>query len=335
MACFVELSSNKERTTLEQSVVKTLCQFLKCELYLLRLYDGRGEYTPQVVLHGQPNSHISFESTSLEEIGEDLELSVRDYLVRLNNQLPENIFEQHQWAYWPLYSGENCIDLLVIKKETLSQDDIKLLKAIACIFSNFMALLDAGERDALTGLYNRRLFDTRLSTLIHSTSNRDCSTAERRQEHDQKFNFLGIIDIDFFKRVNDDYGHLFGDEVLLWMAKHMRQCFRNEDALFRYGGEEFAVLLTGLSQQQAEDAFERFRERIATTDFPQIGQITVSVGYAQIDHQANPTLVFGAADKALYYAKEHGRNRVECYHRLLDENKIGQEQQDNEDIELF
>ncbi|NQZ08067.1 MAG: GGDEF domain-containing protein, partial [Algicola sp.] len=213
--------------------------------------------------------------------------------------------------------------------------DLTILSAIGCIFSNFLALLDAGERDALTSLYNRRMFDTRLSSLVRSTVNEAHIEGERRARQPEPTNFLGIIDIDFFKRVNDDFGHLFGDEVLLWMARHMRQCFRNADSLFRYGGEEFAVLLTGLTQKQAQETFERFRTTIATNDFPQIGQITVSIGYSHIDRQANPTLVFGDADKALYYAKEHGRNRVFCYQQLLADNLLEADIQENVDIEIF
>ena len=127
---------------------------------------------------------------------------------------------------------------------------------------------------------------------------------------------------------------MFGDEVLLWLAQQMRHCFRNEDALFRYGGEEFAVLLAGLNRQQAQDTFERFRKTIANTSFPQIGKITVSIGYTNIDAQANPTLVFGEADKALYYAKEHGRDRVNCYPQLIEDGMIGHDKE-SEDIELF
>jgi diguanylate cyclase (GGDEF)-like protein len=104
--------------------------------------------------------------------------------------------------------------------------------------------------------------------------------------------------------------------------------------MFRYGGEEFAVLLAGLDQQDAHDVFERFRELVASTVFPQIGQITVSIGYTSIDAQANPTVVFGKADEALYYAKENGRNRVECYQQLLFE-KLIEGDKGKEDIELF
>ncbi len=335
MACFVELSSNKERITLEQSVVRTLCQLMDCELFLLHLFDGRGDFNPVTRLHGKADGNLLSEDNLRKEPFVVSDVTFSNYLELLKTHPPEAICQQDELLFWPLFSGENCIDLLVLRHKLQGKPDLTMLSAVGCIFSNFLALLDAGERDALTSLYNRRMFDTRLSSLIRSTANEANIEGERRARKPEPTNFLGIIDIDFFKRVNDDFGHLFGDEVLLWMAQHMRQCFRNEDSLFRYGGEEFAVLLTGLTQKQAQDTFERFRKTIATTDFPQIGQITVSIGYSHIDHQANPTLVFGDADKALYYAKENGRNRVLCYQQLLAENLLEVDTQENADIEIF
>jgi diguanylate cyclase (GGDEF)-like protein len=335
MACFVELSSNKERTTLEKSVVKIVCQLLKCELHLLHLYDRRGEFTPQVSLRGKAGGEVVFDDSSPEQLKPGLLQDISEYLKLLKDQSAEQIYQQNDLVFWPLYSGESCLDLLIFTHSRFNEIDLTLLNAISCIFSNFLVLLEASERDALTGLYNRRMFDIRLSTLVRNTVSAHNVQAERRHKEYSTSNFLGIIDIDFFKRVNDNFGHLFGDEVLLWIAQNMRQCFRNEDALFRYGGEEFAVLLTGLTQQQAQDTFERFRRTIATTEFPQIGIVTVSIGYAHIDHQANPTLVFGSADKALYYAKEHGRDRVESYQKLVKDNLIEDETSESAEIEIF
>lgn len=338
MACFVELSSNKERTTLEQSVIKTLCQLQNCPSYLFHLYDGRGEFNPHLVLSGDIQGEVTSNKRRVDEVNKDLGELIPHYLESLNHNEPRDVCQQGEYVFWPLMSGENCINIIVIPKNDCDNQcvvDYSLLNAISCIFTNFIALLDAGERDALTGLFNRRIFDTRLSTMARNENGGKAMSEDRRQPNDSATNYLGIIDIDYFKRVNDDYGHLFGDEVLLWLAQNMRQCFRNEDSLFRYGGEEFAVLLSGLTQAQAQEAFERFRRTIANTDFPQIGRITVSIGYSCIDKQANPTLVFGDADKALYYAKEHGRNRVECYQKLLLDGLIDQDKNESAEIEIF
>lgn len=332
VACFVELSSNKERSTLEHSVVKTLSQLFNCELYLLQLHNGRGEYDPEIRFWKPNPDNKSQTKPNLQ--GDEFQKTLASYLKKLDTQTPAQLYLQKKQVFWPLYVGENCLDVIVLERTVLINEELTLLAAVGSIFANFMELLDAGERDALTGLYNRRVFDTRLNALVSKSMSITQDTGERRGNHKQVFNFLGIIDIDFFKRVNDDFGHLFGDEVLLWLAQQMRHCFRNEDALFRYGGEEFAVLLAGLNEQQAQDTFERFRNAIATTAFPQIGQITVSIGYASIDSQANPTLVFGEADQALYYAKNHGRNRVDCFGRLMQSGSI-ENDREKVDIELF
>lgn len=334
MACFVELSSNKERTTLEQSVVKTLCQLLGCEIRLVHLYNSRKEFEPQIHLLGA-GADVEFSDSELTDYRADLFETISHYLEALEKSDPQSLCHQDGLLFWPLMSGEIVLDLLILEHKPITDFDLQLLHAIGCIFSNFLVLLDASERDALTGLYNRRMFDTQLSSLVRATVSAHRSEGERRHVQLLPTNFLGIIDIDYFKRVNDDYGHLFGDEVLLWLAQNMRHCFRNEDALFRYGGEEFAVLLTGLTQQQAMDTFERFRKTMEQTNFPQIGKITVSIGFSHIDKQANPTLVFGDADKALYYAKEHGRNQVQSYQMLIENQQLNQEEAESSDIELF
>jgi diguanylate cyclase (GGDEF)-like protein len=332
--CFVEISANKERSTLEHSVVKTLSQLLVCESYLLQLHDGRADFCPKFRFwQPDPNTPISEQKKPLLE-NLAIDPVVHNYLHELESRPPTELYLQQGKVFWPLYLGEICLDILVAERNELTEAELGLLKAIGAIFTNFMGLLDAGERDALTGLLNRRVFDTRLDALVRNSSMLHKETGERRQGSREAVGFLGIIDIDYFKRVNDVFGHLFGDEVLLWLAQQMRDCFRNEDALFRYGGEEFAVLLVGLNQQQAQETFERFRAAIATTAFPQIDQITVSIGYTNIDAQANPTVVFGEADKALYYAKEHGRNRVECFVQLIKDKRLKSDRE-KEDIELF
>lgn len=335
MACFVELSANKERSTLEQSVIKTLCQLFECDAFMVRLFDLQGDFAPEVIIKGNIDGQIVNLTAGLDMISQRFTVALEHYLAQLAKQAPQDIYLQDEFVFWPLYSNDVCINVVVIKQQPNLIVEASLLNATSRIYSNFLSLLEASERDALTGLYNRRIFDTRLSSLARGVDSKELLENERRLSHNRTSNFLGIIDIDFFKRVNDDYGHLFGDEVLLWLAQNMRHCFRNEDSLFRYGGEEFAVLLTGLSQIEAREAFERFRKTIAITDFPQIGQITVSIGYASIDNHVNPTLVFGDADKALYYAKEHGRNRVECYESLIARKLLTEDTSESSEVELF
>ena len=150
---------------------------------------------------------------------------------------------------------------------------------IAGIFANLMRLVDRLERDSLTGLLNRQSFDYRFEDLLeHHHQN-----PHRTPTDDTPW--LAITDIDHFKRVNDTYGHLFGDEILLLVSRIMRQCFRFDDLLLRHGGEEFIVTLKNTNPAGAELAFERFRQAIQDHEFPRLGELTVSTGWAAVGAQ--------------------------------------------------
>lgn len=126
-----------------------------------------------------------------------------------------------------------------------------------------------------------------------------------------------ILDIDFFKKVNDTYGHAAGDEVLRHIAGILEAAIRPYDQVGRWGGEEFMLVFPGVSQSEALVVSKRIRKQIA--DNPLLVEdltipVTVSLGVASRteDNAKNIEELFNMADKALYYAKEHGRNRVCC-----------------------
>jgi two-component system cell cycle response regulator len=164
-------------------------------------------------------------------------------------------------------------------------------------------LYEASVTDALTGANNREHFDSQLRMEL---------SFARRHGTDLS---LVMFDVDYFKRVNDTYGHPVGDEVLVEISKATRRLVRNEDVFARYGGEEFALILRGIALEGAKTVGERLRERIASlavkTEHDTL-QVTVSVGcasYATTPEQTAEALV-QAADKRLYAAKHAGRNRV-------------------------
>jgi diguanylate cyclase (GGDEF)-like protein len=142
------------------------------------------------------------------------------------------------------------------------------------------------------------------------------------------------MDIDHFKQVNDEYGHLYGDEVLLLFSRLMTKSFRHYDLLFRYGGEEFVVVLNNTDLETALTILERFRITIENYNFPQIGRKTISIGVTEISDQTMLSNVIDRADKALYYAKKNGRNQVCCYEKLVGAGLISNKTA-TEDIELF
>jgi len=219
---------------------------------------------------------------------------------------------------------------IVMRQPEWNPADLRIAQGMLKIYANFARVLFDSERDTLTGLYNRKKFDQKLSELLAgrmSGSNR---------EHDKgTADYLAVFDIDHFKRINDNFGHLIGDETLLIFAGLLRNTLRDVDWVFRYGGEEFVALIKGVSPGTIVSILERIRVKVQHHNFPQIGQLTVSAGYTAIIDQQLPSYVFEEADKALYYAKEHGRNQVCDYRGLMSRGELAPERPLGGTVELF
>jgi diguanylate cyclase (GGDEF)-like protein len=115
----------------------------------------------------------------------------------------------------------------------------------------------------------------------------------------------------------------------------MRQSFRFDDQLFRFGGEEFIALLQPTEEQFALATLERFRTNVEKQIFSRVGRITVSVGFSALMPNDTPTDVIDRADEALYYAKRHGRNRVDCYETLVASGDVAVKEIAKGEVELF
>ena len=194
-----------------------------------------------------------------------------------------------------------------------------LVEGMARIYANYMALIHESEHDKLTGLYNRGALDRHLQRLLKQFRGAALLSGDKPPLDRAGEIWLAILDIDHFKRINDTLGHLYGDEVILLLAQQMRTSFRQGDVLFRFGGEEFVVLLGASDADAAHHALDRFRRSVADHVFPQIGCVTVSIGYARVSANDYPATVLDRADKALYFAKNNGRNRLynyECLRQL-------------------
>lgn len=251
---------------------------------------------------------------------------------------------QSQCLLIPILQEDCLYGVIQVVATELSDDFQYILQAIARIYSNFIHLLIESERDKLTGLFNRRTFETRLKRLLikqaaHEAEGGEADkkefNVERRKECQSQQAWLAMFDIDHFKQVNDNFGHVYGDEVLLIFSQVLRDVFRKNDLLFRFGGEEFVVILEPISLKDAWTALERFRNRIEQYDFPQVGHISVSIGFSKITQEDYPLEVLNFADKALYYAKNSGRNQVRNYHELVQQELIKHIEHAIGDIELF
>lgn len=224
---------------------------------------------------------------------------------------------------WPLkQSGASVPNaIVVVEIDHLPElDEVEVVTRFLNFCGNYVGLLDYSELDSLTGLNNRKTYDETFERLISSMpagSELPDGLERRNAVHIPEFYWLGEVDIDRFKRINDTFGHLFGDEVLLRMANLMRQCFRASDCLYRFGGEEFVVILRSTSKENAARIFDRFRGAVETHEFPQVGQVTCSIGYARVVNGLLAADILGQADAALYFSKDRGRNQTHCYEDLI------------------
>lgn len=163
-------------------------------------------------------------------------------------------------------------------------------------------------KDGLTGLFNQRAFQTFIGE--HFT-----------KDQQEPFSLI-IIDIDFFKHFNDTNGHLLGNQVLIQLAEEIRNSIRDSDMAFRFGGEEFVILLPATGLENARTVAERVRANIESRSFPNgdkqpEGRVTISLGVAVADGHGlrNADELVEAADQALYEAKRTGKNKVVVYEK--------------------
>lgn len=265
---------------------------------------------------------------------ENISPSLKSALTKCFTTGANCLYEEKNKQSLSLYPLKNA------KAETISVivvqaliDDPKLSHTISMVlhvYQNFAGLIRDNEHDTLTGLLNRKTFDGKVNkvmSLMHQAK------ARKNDKTDTHY-FIAILDIDNFKKVNDVYGHLMGDEVLLLFSQMMTETFREKDLLFRYGGEEFVGVFECSEPIDILLALERFRKKVAAFDFPQVGKVTVSIGYTQILQFDSTVQMVERADLALYFAKNNGRNRICNYEELVATGQL-QENIIEGDIELF
>lgn len=255
----------------------------------------------------------------------------------LQKKVLQNSSDNGFTSFWvPLEITEKnaClyIEVLDVQKETL-----ELTHAFSQIYNNHIALISVSEKDKLTGLLSRHALEGKVRNLLIMQSKVQREIRKeiplRQTEHNEQA-WLVMFDIDHFKNVNDSFGHLCGDEVLLIFSQMLKTFFRSTDLIFRFGGEEFLLLMEPTSKFNAIAKVDSFRELVAETLFPIAGNITFSAGLTAASEDVFESILLDNADKALYYAKEHGRNQVHCFQSLVDSGKIVQGNA-TADVDLF
>lgn len=221
----------------------------------------------------------------------------------------------------PFFSKGRPLGVVLIEhsiKDAFDDENMRLLEVIAQQVSIaienarlYQQMHDLATHDALTGAYNRLYFNDKIIEEFNNALDRG---------HDLSFI---ILDIDFFKKFNDTYGHLFGDLVLKTISKYIMKTLRKEDMFARYGGEEFVILMPYTSLEQAAEKAEEIREgvsKLIVSDRVISASVTISIGVSSYpETSGRPQELVSMADDALYKAKESGRNRV-CISKPKSEN---------------
>lgn len=260
------------------------------------LYSPPGrEFTKQALSKSSPE-HIedpTFSDTSTFD---------RDFLKSLNLRSGLTV---------PLVMRESILGVLFLQDTNASRDwsidDISLIGSLA---DNLSVAIENAElhqererqavTDGLTGVYNRRAFTENLEKEF-----------ERAVRHEQTLSLI-IIDLDYLKKINDNYGHMAGDEAIRSIGQVLRQSSRSIDFCARYGGEEFCLLLPNTEIEMAEQLAERLRRLINEVTIEGYGNISASLGVASYPlHCQSADELFHKADEALYKAKQGGRNCVQ------------------------
>ena len=204
--------------------------------------------------------------------------------VRQTKLLLEQAYEQKTVAYEHL---QHIYEKIELKQEQLVEMNKQLV--------------EMSNTDNLTGIANRRYFQEQLKLQV-----------ENFHEKGQAFSLL-VLDIDYFKQVNDSYGHPIGDLVLTQLGLILKMTAREQDTVARFGGEEFVLLLGETDEFEALAIAEQLNKTVEETIWPTIGRLTVSIGCTTFKADDTENTVFEHADEALYASKRNGRNRTTQY----------------------
>ncbi len=323
----ISLTSERDSNAIEIALAQTLFKLAAPEsmtLYRASSIDNI-KYANTLIGKQQDNEDIPAEI--LDALKECLETCKTTYTQR----------DEKKLTLFPLLSAKNQPIAVILIEALQDSQDHALTLMILKIYHNFVALMNENERDTLTGLLNRKTFDVKINNIISgnlTVNNLENEDILNRRANKSVHSYLAIFDIDHFKRVNDTFGHLMGDEVLLLFSRVLEKSFRDQDLLFRFGGEEFVGVFQCPSDETMDAVLNRFRENIEMHSFPQVGKVTVSAGFTKIDAYDTSSNIIGRADAALYHAKKNGRNQV-CQHEQLIRIGALAHTENSGEIELF
>lgn len=247
------------------------------------------------ILHDSMASMLSIEHTAYRNTTAELDIQIGQ-------------MARHNCNYSLTIGGETIGQLVFARGKRFTSSDLEQIENLLCLLVYplrnalmYQEALQMAMKDPLTGTLNRTAMDMMLS--------KEVDLAHR---HGSSMSLI-VLDIDFFKGINDKYGHSAGDSALKALATRIRQCVRATDSIFRYGGEEFVIMLSNTDHKGAMLLAERIRqsveEMVYVTDEATL-TMTVSLGVASLNKEETTDKLFDRTDHALYEAKTSGRNKV-------------------------
>ncbi len=316
----VQLTEQRQLDSLAESLVSTVSQMLSidevCILDVDKLTKRKGG------LDGQRN-------VSSASLAVSVKLCIE--------QRREICFSNglHQELAVPIIINDKLTKVLLVSAPLLTEQDRVLLRGFAKVYENYFHIVVESETDSLTNLLNRKAFLPQLYSSVEIACDLLQEQAQASQDADEELKlWICIFDIDYFKKINDTFGHLYGDEVLLQVSALMKQVFNPQDLMFRFGGDEFVILPAPRSRRALIELCQEFTQNLAQLQQERLGGIRISMGIVGIDPRVDPGTLLNQADNALYFVKGNGRNQVAFYGQLLAEGKL-QRPEIEDDIELF
>jgi len=273
------------------------------ETLRVRAYEGR--LTPNLAMGSQLATGVGLAARALSTGKSVIENNVNE----VDGYIAGFVETQSEMCVPLIFFGEKLgvLALESARKDAFDHDDLQPLESVADICaaaiqnaSHFDRMKQLAYVDGLTGIHNRRYFEMRVVEEL-----------ERAGRFQGRMSII-MVDIDNFKRLNDEFGHLLGDEVLRSVSTILKQQLRKVDMVCRYGGEEFAIVVPETSGENALRVAEKLRRHVESHHFPGVSRpVTISIGVADYPtHGITRDEVVAAADSALYQAKQAGRNRV-------------------------
>lgn len=344
--CLAEITRYRDREVIERSLLKTLLEFeTESNFRLYQVLHYEPELKLGMLAYASNNTIITAEDINQYKLPPYFDKPLQQVINKgeiLSIESNENGLSTH--ILYPAFNAEDEIFAILFQSsKTSDYESQRFVHGLLRIYSNYLEMIELTKRDKLTGLLNRETLEAEITRILisnntpeHHTASPDIikSEADSRHYKGQQKHWLCVLDIDHFKLINDNYGHIYGDEILILVARLLEKSVREFDKIFRFGGEEFVILIKSYDATDAVQAFERIRKVIETHQYAKISALTVSIGGTQITTQTDPRNVIESADQALYYAKQNGRNQAHLYETLVAENKITVKSENITDSEI-